>query len=112
MTCAPRPRPNRFLDEEPAGQGDLYEAADDEPERGNGSGRHRSRRRTACSPIVPLGEESRAQKGGWLSLFGGGRARHESPPPLQDYRSDPTPVRKARAAAATAQQAAPAAEES
>ena len=37
-------------------------------------------------------------KGGWLSLFGGGRARNE-PPALRDYRSDPTPVLQARAAA-------------
>jgi cell division protein FtsZ len=49
----------------------------------------------------PLGEEHRHQKGGWLSLFGGGRSRHESPPPLRDYRSDPTPVLKARAAASS-----------
>ena len=55
----------------------------------------------------PLGEEHhRQQKGGWLSLFGGGRARQESPPPLRDYRTDPTPVLQARAAAAAAQQSA------
>jgi cell division protein FtsZ len=47
-----------------------------------------------------LGEDHRHQKGGWLSLFGGGRARTEpTPAPLRDYRSDPTPVLKARAAA-------------
>jgi cell division protein FtsZ len=59
------------------------------------------------------GDEHRQHsKGGWLSLFGGGRARQESPPPLRDYRSDPTPVLQARAAAAAAQQAAqPAPEE-
>jgi cell division protein FtsZ len=38
-------------------------------------------------------------KGGFFSLFGGGRARHEAPPPLRDYRNDPTPVLQARAAA-------------
>ena len=54
----------------------------------------------------PLGEEHRQQKGGWLSLFGGGRARQEAPPPLRDYRTDPTPVLQARAAAVAAQQSA------
>jgi cell division protein FtsZ len=44
-------------------------------------------------------------KGGFFSLFGGGRARQEPPPPLRDYRNDPTPVLQARAAAST--QAAP-----
>jgi cell division protein FtsZ len=48
-------------------------------------------------------------KGGFFSLFGGGRARHEAPPPpLKDYRNDPSPVLQARAAAA---QAAPKIEE-
>jgi cell division protein FtsZ len=55
----------------------------------------------------PLSEDHhRQQKGGWLSLFGGGRARSEQPPPLRDYRNDPTPVIQARAAAAAAQQSA------
>jgi cell division protein FtsZ len=57
------------------------------------------------------GDDHRQHKGGWLSLFGGGRARQESPPPLRDYRSDPTPVLQARAAAVAAQQAQPAPEE-
>ncbi|HEY3889157.1 MAG TPA: hypothetical protein VGL73_11335, partial [Caulobacteraceae bacterium] len=48
---------------------------------------------------LPLGDESRQKNGGWLSLFGG-RTRHDqSPPPLRDYRGDPTPVLQARAAA-------------
>jgi cell division protein FtsZ len=51
----------------------------------------------------PLGEDHRHQKGGWLSLFGGGRARHEQPAPLRDYRDDPSPVLRARAAATSAQ---------
>jgi cell division protein FtsZ len=55
------------------------------------------------------GDDHRQQKGGWLSLFGGGRARHEAPPPpLRDYRNDPTPVLTARAAAAAQQVAPPA----
>ncbi len=41
-------------------------------------------------------DHQRGHKGGWLSLFGGGRARQESPPPLRDYRGDPTPVLQAR----------------
>ena len=48
-------------------------------------------------------------KNGFFSLFGGGRARHEPPPPLRDYRGDPSPVLQARAAAAA--QAAPRLEE-
>jgi cell division protein FtsZ len=48
-------------------------------------------------------------KGGFFSLFGGGRARQEPPPPLRDYRKDPTPVLQARAAATG--QAAPKMEE-
>jgi len=49
-------------------------------------------------------------KGGFFSLFGGGRARHDAPPPpLRDYRGDPTPVLQARAAAAA--HAAPKADE-
>jgi cell division protein FtsZ len=48
-------------------------------------------------------------KGGFFSLFGGGRARQEPPPPLRDYRRDPTPVLQARAAATG--QAAPKMEE-
>jgi cell division protein FtsZ len=56
-------------------------------------------------------DDGRHSKGGWLSLFGGGRARQEAPAPLRDYRNDPTPVLQARAAAAAAQAAQPATEE-
>ncbi|MDR3513835.1 MAG: cell division protein FtsZ [Caulobacteraceae bacterium] len=64
----------------------------------------------ADRPLVA--EESRhQQKGGWLSLFGGGRARQEAPAPLRDYRNDPTPVLQARAAAAAQQAPQPAVEE-
>ena len=63
------------------------------------------------APLFPdrhFGDER--PKGGFFSLFGGGRARHETPPPpLRDYRNDPTPVLQARAAAAA--QLAPQAEE-
>ena len=62
------------------------------------------------APLFPdrhFGDER--PKGGFVSLFGGGRARHETPPPLRDYRNDPTPVLQARAAAAA--QLAPQAEE-
>ncbi|HEX4179312.1 MAG TPA: cell division protein FtsZ, partial [Caulobacteraceae bacterium] len=47
-------------------------------------------------------------KNGFFSLFGGGRARHDTPPPppLRDYRKDPTPVLQARAAAGGGQAAA------
>jgi cell division protein FtsZ len=44
-----------------------------------------------------LVEEQRPPKGGFLGLFGP-RTRSE-PPPLRDYRNDPTPVLQARAAA-------------
>ncbi|HEX4196358.1 MAG TPA: cell division protein FtsZ [Caulobacteraceae bacterium] len=49
---------------------------------------------------LSLGEDARQpQKGpGWLSLFGA-RGRQDQPPPLRDYRNDPTPVLQARAAA-------------
>ncbi|MDR3513686.1 MAG: cell division protein FtsZ [Caulobacteraceae bacterium] len=56
-------------------------------------------------------DDARHSKGGWLSLFGGGRARQEAPAPLRDYRNDPTPVLQARAAAAAAQAVQPAPEE-
>ena len=63
------------------------------------------------APLFPdrhFGDER--PKGGFFSLFGGGRARHETPPPpLRDYRGDPTPVLQARAAAAA--QLAPQADE-
>jgi cell division protein FtsZ len=54
-------------------------------------------------------EDPRHKRSGLLSLFGG-RPRHEPPPPLRDFRNDPTPVLQARAAA-VAQQPAPAVEE-
>jgi cell division protein FtsZ len=58
------------------------------------------------------GEDHRQKRSGLLSLFGGGRPRHEPlPPPLRDFRNDPTPVLQARAAAAAAQQVAQPAEE-
>ena len=57
------------------------------------------------------GDDHRQKRGGLLSLFGG-RPRHEpAPPPLRDFRNDPTPVLQARAAAAAAQQAQPAEED-
>jgi cell division protein FtsZ len=58
-------------------------------------------------------EDHRQQKtGGFFSLFGRQRQEAPQPPPLRDYRSDPTPVIQARAAAVAAQQAAqPASEE-
>jgi len=60
---------------------------------------------------LPMGEDPRQQKNGWRipTLFGG-RARNDQPPPLRDYRNDPTPVleaRKAHAGAQAALQAAP-----
>jgi cell division protein FtsZ len=45
----------------------------------------------------PLVEEPRPAKAGFLGLFGP-RTRSD-PPPLRDYRNDPTPVLQARAAA-------------
>jgi cell division protein FtsZ len=74
-----------------------------------------ARREVDDAPLFterPLtGEDHRQHKsGGFFSLFG--RARQETPPPLRDYRSDPTPVLRARAEAVAAQQAAqPASEE-
>ena len=57
-----------------------------------------------------LADEPPQQKG-WLSLFGG-RTRHESPPPpLRDYRGDPSPVLQARASAGGQAQAAQPAED-
>jgi cell division protein FtsZ len=43
-------------------------------------------------------DEPRQSKGGFLGLFGP-RNRSDTPPPLRDYRNDPTPVLQARAAA-------------
>jgi cell division protein FtsZ len=56
---------------------------------------------------LPIGEDSRQQKAGWRipTLFGG-RARNDQPPPLRDYRNDPTPVLEARKAHAAGAQAA------
>ncbi len=56
--------------------------------------------------LLAAGQRRQHGKGGWLSLFGGGRPRQETPPPLRDYRNDPTPVLEARAAAVAAQQTA------
>jgi cell division protein FtsZ len=59
----------------------------------------------------PLADEPRpASKGGFLGLFGP-RNRIDTPPPLRDYRSDPTPVLQARAAAGGAATAAQPVEE-
>jgi cell division protein FtsZ len=95
-------------------QGDLYEApASIEPERTAASAQTEAEEEALIFPgrSSPLGEDSRQQKnGGWLSLFGG-RSRSDQPPPLRDYRGDPTPVLEARAAAqAQAVQPAPEAE--
>jgi len=57
-----------------------------------------------------VNEDHRHKRNGLLSLFGG-RPRHEPPPPLRDFRNDPTPVLQARAAAAAAQQTAQPAED-
>jgi cell division protein FtsZ len=52
------------------------------------------------SPSFAASDDHRHKRGGLLSLFGGGRPRHEpAPAPLRDFRADPTPVLKARAAA-------------
>ena len=58
-----------------------------------------------------LADDHRQKRNGLLSLFGGGRPRHEPPPPLRDFRNDPTPVLQARAAAAAQQAAQPAEDE-
>jgi cell division protein FtsZ len=58
-----------------------------------------------------VGEDHRQKRSGLLSLFGGGRPRHEPPPPLRDFRNDPTPVLQARAAAVAQQAVLPAEEE-
>ncbi len=88
-------------------QGDLYEApAVIEPVR------IAAKAEPVVEAEVPLfpgrlavGDDARQQKsGGWLSLFGG-RARNDQPPPLRDYRGDPTPVLQARAAASAQAQA-------
>ena len=82
-------------------QGDLYEApAAIEPERTAAKAEPEAEvEGLLLHGRLPLGDESRQKNGGWLSLFGG-RTRHDqSPPPLRDYRGDPTPVLQARAAA-------------
>jgi cell division protein FtsZ len=107
---------------EPLDQGDLYGAAAQpepvvearrepeiyrapEPERQTA----RSEPDVDEAPLFPdrgfSDDHGRQKSGGWMSLFGGGRARHD-PPPLRDYRGDPTPVLQARAAATAQQQAA------
>jgi cell division protein FtsZ len=94
-------------------QGDLYEApASIEPERTAASAQTEAEEEALIFPSRSrLGEDPQQQKsGGWLSLFGG-RSRNDQPPPLRDYRGDPTPVLQARAAAqAQAVQPAPEAE--
>jgi len=97
-------------EEEEFSQGDLLysepapavNAIEDEPEY-----------EREASPAFAASEDHRHKRGGLLSLFGGGRPRHEpTPAPLRDFRGDPTPVLKARAAAtATAQQVADPVEE-
>ena len=64
----------------------------------------------AISPAFAATDDHRHKRGGLLSMFGGGRPRHEPPPPLKDYRNDPGAVLKVRAAAIAAQQAAQPAE--
>jgi cell division protein FtsZ len=93
-------------------QGDLYEApAPIEPERTAASAQTEAEEEALIFPSrSPLGEDRQQKSGGWLSLFGG-RSRSDQPPPLRDYRGDPTPVLQARAAAqAQAVQPAPEAE--
>ena len=64
-------------------------------------------RRSIISPAFAASEDHRHKRGGLLSMFGGGRPRHEpAPAPLRDFRNDPTPVLQARAAATGAQAAA------
>ena len=82
-----------------------------EPERTAARGQAEANDAPLFAERPLAGDDHRQHKGGWLSLFGGGRARQESPPPLRDYRSDPTPVLQARAAAVASQQAQPAPEE-
>jgi cell division protein FtsZ len=81
-------------------QGDLYEAPPAEPAPVLAA-------RTTPEPEIeeepplfdarPAAEEPRPSKG-FLGLFGP-RNRADAPPPLRDYRGDPTPVLQARAAA-------------
>jgi cell division protein FtsZ len=99
--------------EEEFSQGDLLEAtaptvrttADpvlEEAEHDDGPG-------FIAGPTFAGGDDHHHKRGGMLgSLFRGGRARFEpSPPPLRDFRNDPTPVLQARAAAAAQQAAQP-----
>jgi cell division protein FtsZ len=55
-------------------------------------------------PLFPTlhHDERRQQKGGWLSLFGGGRPRYETPAPTA-REATPEPVRERPAAAPVAQ---------
>jgi cell division protein FtsZ len=53
-------------------------------------------------PSIHPGEERRQQKGGWLSLFGGGRPRYEAPAPAPSparERPQAAPIPQARTAA-------------
>ena len=101
------------VEAEPVRQGDLYaEPSIIQPEQRTAARAARVEDEAPLFADRPLAEDHKHQKGGWLSLFGGGRARHDSPPPLRDYRGDPTPVLQARAAAVAAQSSAqPALEE-
>ena len=89
-------------------QGDLYAAPAVEPQHEAPRSQRAADSHIDDAPLFPdrgVVDDHRQQKnGGWLSLFGGGRARHE-PPPLRDYRNDPTPVLNARAAAISSQTA-------
>ncbi|QUD89239.1 cell division protein FtsZ [Phenylobacterium montanum] len=88
-------------------QVDLYEdqapaaAAPAEPERPatRSEPERPAAREVEDAPLFPDrpigGEERHHSKGGWLSLFGG-RRQAEPPPPLRDYRNDPSPVLQAR----------------
>ena len=91
-------------------QGDLYAGAEPRQETERPAARAPIDSRVDDAPLFPdraVVDDHRQQKnGGWLSLFGGGRTRHE-PPPLRDYRNDPTPVLNARAAAISTTQVAP-----
>jgi cell division protein FtsZ len=58
-----------------------------------------------ASPSFVASDDHRHKRGGLLSLFGGGRPRHDVPPaPLKDYRGNPQPVIDARARAVSSGQ--------
>jgi cell division protein FtsZ len=85
------------------GQGDLLApAVAEQPRREPQRAPARAEQRLDEAPVFPerpsRDDPRQAKGGGFLSLFGG-RQRQETPPPLRDYRNDPTPVLQARAAA-------------